>query len=402
MRRRDVIVGSAALLFCGIPRPSRAELTNHDLISAQAELSSLLLGGLQRSYGRGRNVVVSPASLAAILATLALGADEPMRAAIRTTLRLKGKPDDFADSLRARVGEVSLNRDEQDAIFALANLVVIDPKSMPSAAVADRLRSSDTNVVIEDLSNPVTIDRINTWVAGQTRGFIQKVFDRPPRQPGLAGINALYFKGKWRDRFDPRYTETRPFRPLNGAAKAVPMMARIGSYAYRENGRFVAVDLPYKNDRFALTVTVTNDRPAAAGEFSTVADWATGENFESTTVDLSLPRFVVRGGVELLDALDSIGLKSGRVSPTAFSPLCQVPQSLSRIAQQTYLRVDEEGTEAAAATTITTSRSALRTKSVTVVVDKPFVFALRDRRSGLLLLTGYIGDLPEQNTAANG
>ena len=103
-------------------------------------------------------------------------------------------------------------------------------------------------------------------------------------------------------------------------------------------------------------------------------------------------------GADILDALDAAGLKAGRMSPTSFAPLSPVPQTLSRIVQQTYLRVDEEGTEAAATTSVTVSRtSAPPTRTVKIVVDKPFVFALRDRQSGLILLSGYVGRIPRKS-----
>lgn len=400
MRRRDVIIGSAALLLSAFPRNSSAGAPNRNLIYSQADLTGLLLGELQQSSGRGGNIVLSPASLAAVLATLALGADDAMQRAIGRTLRLKRGVD--LETVRSNLDDLLHNHGEDGAVFALANLIVVDPGAKPNLAVADRLRNSYTNVIIEDLSSAQTVDRINAWVSDQTKGFVGKVFSGPQGRIGLAGINALYFKGRWQDRFDPRLTERRPFQPFGSGSLRVPLMTRIGGYGYRESGRYVAIELPYKNGRFALTVVTTNDRPAAAEEFSRTTDWLVGENFEATRVDLSLPRFVVRTGVELLGALDAIGLKPERVSPAAFSPLCQAPQSLAGISQQAYLLIDEEGTEAAAATTVTTSRSAARAKTVTMVVDKPFVFALRDLSTGLILISGYIGRPPQPTAVADG
>jgi serpin B len=82
------------------------------------------------------------------------------------------------------------------------------------------------------------------------------------------------------------------------------------------------------------------------------------------------------------------------MSPMSFTPLMAVPQVLSRVVQKTYLRVDEEGTEAAATTAITMTRAGVPGRTVKVTVDKPFVFALRDRQSGLILLSGYVGRIP--------
>ena len=89
--------------------------------------------------------------------------------------------------------------------------------------------------------------------------------------------------------------------------------------------------------------------------------------------------------------LDALGLKAGRASPGALAGLSPVPMSIARVLQRTEIRVDEAGTEAAAATAVTTTR-AVTTDFVKMLVDKPFLFALRDAASGLVLLTGYVAN----------
>ena len=403
MRRRDFMAGTGALLLSGLPRTALANVSGSaGLLAAQARLNASLVGQLQGSRRNGENIVVSPASLSAILAVLAQGADAPMQAAIHKCLGLDGGPAAAASdlqALRSKLRNVGLSRDENGATFTLANLIVIDPKSQPNMPVVNQMRDG-AEVVIDDLAKPATIEHINAWVSGQTKGFIRKVFDGPQRAAGLAGVNALYFKGLWKDRFDAKLTRMRPFHLLDGGSSDVPLMTRVGSHQYRQDGRFVAVDLPYRNERFGLVVATTSDKPASAAEFGAVSDWLTGEAFNPGRVDLSLPRFTMTGGADILQALDAAGLKAGRMSPTSFAPLSPVPQSLSQIVQQTYLRVDEEGTEAAATTSITLSRSALPSRTLTMVVDKPFAFALRDRHSGLILLSGYVGHIPGKPVAS--
>lgn len=394
MRRRDFMAATGALLVTGLPRTSLATASaNAGLLAAQAKLNAGLIGHLQGARGKGENIVISPASLGAILAVLAQGAEVRMQAAIEKCLGLDATQN--LDGLRSQLRNVSLGREEQGASFTLANMIVIDPKSQPNMPVVDKLRDG-AEVVIDDLSKLATVERINAWVSGQTKGFIRKVFEGPKRTAGLVGVNALYFKGLWKDRFDARLTQARPFHRLDGGTSDVPLMTRIGGLRYREDGRFVAVDLPYRNDRFGLVVATTSDKPASAAEFAAVGDWLTGDAFGTGRVDLSLPRFTLTGGADILEALDAAGLKAARHSPSAFAPLSPVPQSLSSIVQQTYLRVDEEGTEAAASTAITMSRAAAPSRTVKVLVDKPFVFALRDRQSGLMLLSGYVGRIPSK------
>lgn len=403
MRRRDFIAGTGALVLSGLPRPSLAALSDKSgLIAAQSKLNSALVDHLQRSRDQGDNIVVSPASATAVLAVLALGADDKMQAAISDCLghASSGNAASDLEMVRGRLRQAVQAREEQGATFALANLIVIDPTSQPNMPVLAKLRDG-AEVMVEDLSQAASVKQINTWVAGQTKGFIRKVFDAPQRAAGLAGVNALYFKGLWKDQFDARHTRMQPFHSPDGRSDNVPLMTRIGSYSYRQDERFVAVDLPYRNDRFSLVVATTKDRPAQAAEFAAIADWLGGEGFDSGRVDLSLPRFTLSERADILEALDSAGLRAGRVSPSAFAPLSPVPQSITSIVQQTYLRVDEEGTEAAAATAVATSRTAPIKHTVRIVVDKPFVFALRDRHTGLFLLSGCVGRIPANVTVAS-
>jgi serine protease inhibitor len=139
-----------------------------------------------------------------------------------------------------------------------------------------------------------------------------------------------------------------------------------------------------------MVVVTTRDKPARAREFARVTGWLGGEGFAESEGELALPRFSSSGSDELLGALDALGLRRGRVSPTALQGLSPVPQIITRVVQKTELRVDEAGTEAAAATAVTTMRS-MTVDYVKMVVDKPFVFALRDRSTGLILLSGYVG-----------
>ena len=268
MRRRDFIAGTGALLLSGLPQASFAKVSDKaGLLAAQARLNASLVGHLQATRGKGENIVVSPASLSAILAVLAQGADGKMQAAIQKCLGLDGSPGAASDdlqALRSQLRGVGLAREEQGASFTLANLIVIDPKSQPNMPVVDQLRDG-AEVVVDDLSKLATVDRINAWVTGQTKGFIRKVFDGPQPAAGLMGVNALYFKGLWKDRFDVKLTQARPFHLVDGGSSDVPLMMRIGSYRHRQDGRFAAVDLPYRNERFGLVVATTNDKSGIGG-----------------------------------------------------------------------------------------------------------------------------------------
>jgi serine protease inhibitor len=363
------------------------------VLAAQAKLAFGLVGRLEQDPGE--NIVVSPASLAAVLALLELGADRRMRRALHRTLGFDRRAAPAAaaelDGLRTTIANLTTARSESGP-FTLANAVVFDPAAVPYRLAVMGLRATGARVSVEDLSKPETLRRINEWVSAHTKGLIPSILKEPRRNGGLVALNALYFKDRWRTPFDPSATRPAPFRPVVEARTIeVPMMRHApGKFLFRQDEHFVAIDLPYASDGFSMVFVTTRDQSARAGEFARVASWLTGDGFAELRGELALPRFSLSGSAELVGALDALGLRRARTSPTALRGLSPMPQTISRVVQKTELRVDEAGTEAAAATAVTTTRS-LQTDYVKMVVDKPFVFALRDGKTGLILMSGYVG-----------
>jgi len=408
MFRKSVAVAAAAALLCGSAIALGAERSSEDrVLAAQSRLSLQLIQQLANERGTGNNLVVSPASLAAVLSLLDVGADAPMRAALYKTLGFDADHPNAAaidlENMRALVSKLGKGVEDKDTVLKLANWIVFDPKSEPVDEALRRLRATGARVTQDDLSDPATIKAINDWVSEKTKGLIPSIIDQGPKMPGIVALDALYFKGTWLDQFAKSATHAEPFHLLGGTDFEVQMMAKLFSRVdFRQDGRFVAVDLPYKNSRFSLVVITTNDKPASAGEFSDVASWLYGDGFASARVQLSLPRFTIEDKNEMLEALDKLGLKEGRTSPMALGGLAINLAGISAITQKTYLRVDEEGSEAAAATAVTIERSAMpRFETVEMKVDKPFLFALRDSETGLILMSGYVGRPAPVKTAVD-
>jgi serine protease inhibitor len=408
MFRKSVAAAAAAALFCGsaIALGAAERSTAERVLAAQSQLSLQLIQQLAKERGTGNNLVISPASLAAVLSLLDIGADAPMRAALYKTLGFDAEHPNAAaadlENLRALVSKLGKGVEDKDTILKLANWIVFDPKSEPVEEALRKLRATGARVTQDDLSDPATIKAINDWVSEKTKGLIPSILDQGPKMPGIVALDALYFKGTWLDQFAKTATHTEPFHLLGGTDFDVQMMAKMFSRVdFRQDGRFVAVDLPYKNSRFSLVVVTTNDKPASASEFSKVASWLYGDGFAVGRVQLSLPRFTIEDKNEMLEALDKLGLKEGRESPTALGGLAINLAGISAITQKTYLQVDEEGSVAAAATAVSIERSSMpRFETVEMKVDKPFLFALRDSETGLILMSGYVGRPAPVKTAA--
>jgi serine protease inhibitor len=364
------------------------------LSKAQAKLGFRLIGRMTRATNGRSNVVVSPASVAAVLALLDVGASGEMRAALFRTLAF-GRGSDAEVSAKLAALRASVKSIQAGAVggpLTSANAIVFDPKAEPYPKILPALADVGAQVSVENLEDPATIKRINDWVKERTGGLIPSILEKTPGDGGLVALNALHFKDRWKDAFDPSLTGPAMFHRVGGAASEVPMMhLPDGKLRFRQQGDFVAVELPYATDRFRLVLITSKDKPARAKAFGRVAEWLTGDGFMEGPGELSVPRFGLGSSADILGALDALGLKRGRASPTALAGLSPAPMTIAQVLQRTELRVDESGTEAAAATAATTTR-ALSTDFVKVMVDKPFLFALRDVSTGLVLLTGYVGN----------
>ena len=388
-----------------VVRPTTAALDPAALNKVQSTLGFRLLAEMARQGNGDGNLTVSPASLASVLALLDLGASAEMRAGLLKALAFEASPPDVASSkLAALRASVKAMQTDAGGTLTAANAIVFDPNAAPYPNIIPQLADSGAQVRVEDLSDPATIRRINDWVKERTGGLIPSILENAPREGGLVALNALHFKDRWKNAFDPSLTRPAPFHSVAGAAVEVPMMQLEGSLHLREQGAFVAVELPYASDRFRLVVITTKGKPARAAEFRPVADWLAGEGFEPRPGEISLPRLRLGGSADLLTTLDALGLKPGRLSAGALGGLSPAPMIIAQVLQRTEIRVDEAGTEAAAATAVTTTR-AIATDYVKMLVDKPFLFALRDAASGLVLLTGYVAnpkDFSELNDHAFG
>ena len=391
MRRRDFLASAVALAGVAQTRVSFAALLTPDrLLDAQGQLGFSLLSGLAKTRRAGENVVLSPASLAAVLSLLDVGADAKMRVALHKALGFDGPDNKTAsDDLMEVRNAVRDLLHATDGPLLLANSLVIDPEVKPRAEAIAQMRALGAEITLADVRRPEVIKQINDWVAARTKGRIPSILDAPPDQ-GAVALNALYFKDFWQRQFEKSATQAKPFLGL-GVSAEVPMMRQTARHSFRQNDRFVAVDLGYRTGRYSFVVVTTKDKPAPAAEFASVASWLDGRGFRAGTVRLELPRFTATDSAGLLPILAGMGLREGLASPTAFSGLAQAPLTISGIQQRTFLKVDEEGTEAAAVTGVMMATRMAEIGEVPVIVDKPFLFALRDKESGLMIMSGYIG-----------
>lgn len=244
-----------------------------------------------------------------------------------------------------------------------------------------------------ELNKPSGVAAINQWVSGHTAGLIPTILESPLDGAVLVALNALHFKDAWDEQFKVTATSPQPFQLAGGGTKSVPMMRLSTFLRVRQDDRFVAVTLPYKTKGFSLVALLSKGPPAKVEDYTEAADWLAAGELIPVSVDLSLPKYQATMKAELLPDLDAMGLAAGH-SPTAFSGFSAEPIDISAVFQKTLIKIDENGTEAAAASAVVMQLTLAppKPKPVSIVIDKPFLFALRDDATGFILLTGYVGD----------
>lgn len=248
-----------------------------------------------------------------------------------------------------------------------------------------------------DFASAGSVKRINDWVSNATAAKIPTIVDQLEEDLVALLINAIYFKGSWREKFDPALTQDAPFHGVAGDQPS-KLMHREGTMRHLGTADFDAVDLPYGNSAFTMTVVL----PRAGRSVETLASSLQSEQwsawmrqFREGNVDLYLPRFRVEWTRKLNADLEALGMRDafdGRADFTRLSPHGRAV-FISYVIQKTYVDVNEEGTEAAAVTAVGV-RLVSAPQTIVMRVDRPFLFVIRERLSGTILFMGKIVRLP--------
>jgi len=372
-----------------------------DLSVAQLRLGENLIRHIadHGKAGAGGNLIVSPASVACSLSFVDLGASNPMRAAIHQALGFKPAAkrqiEQDLSALRNSVSAI-IARSSSDGPLALANLLAFDLSTKPRQLALLGLSGAGADVLVDHLGDPNTVGRINAWVRQRTRELIPSIIDEAPEEIGLVAINALYFKDRWRTPFDLARTQPEPFQTASGKPVDVKMMhSPVAKFGFRQDDRFIAAELGYANDAFKLVVVTTKSTAGRVAEFAAVAGWLGGQEFAMSNGEIGMPKLSLTAAEEMLRPLDALGLRTARQMPDALSGFSAMSLMITRVVQKLDLRLNEEGTEAAAATAVVTTRSLGTMGHIRMIIDKPFMFALRDQKTGLILFMGYV-NVPEQ------
>lgn len=246
-----------------------------------------------------------------------------------------------------------------------------------------------------DFSQTWAVDTINNWCAKKTNQLIPTILDEIPSEAMLYLVNAVYFKGIWRNKFEKADTKEREFSNEQNQKNMVNMMYQQDTFPYYKDELAQYVDLAYGNKAFSMTVILPNDNVTT----NQVLQSLNAESYATIIAKLNvreimlyLPRFKVENKFTLNNALKAMGMKMAFTEAADFSKISAVELYISEVLHKTYITVDEVGTEAAAVTSVGFFTTSMPEYPI-VNINKPFVFLIREKSTGVILFIGKLGDV---------
>ena len=347
--------------------------------------------------------MLSPLSASAALTMLLNGAEGQTYTQIRDML---GYPADLdiADINRVYRDLVKqLLEADKTVKLSLANSVFYHHVFDVKPAFTDALKAEfDALVQDLDFSDPRSVDVINQWASDNTNGLIESVLNELTPDLVMVLMNAIYYKGDWTNKFDESATQDRTFTFLDGSTAQVPTMSGEVTARYTSGEGYRVVELPYGRRNFSMVIVIPDDHAFESfmntfdGEEWLEVTRRLGSTNEWMAADVYLPKFKYRTNSFFLnETLQNLGMQQAFEGGAAdFSALSDTPVFVGFVKQDSYIDVNEEGTEAAAITTI-----GIRVESVgpeptkpTFVIDRPFLYGIRERTTNTLLFMGHVVD----------
>ena len=346
------------------------------------------------------NIVLSPFSASMALGMTLNGAAGETFDAMRSTLGFAGlTQEEINESYRGLIElltqlDPSVRFDIANSIWTNQNVLFLDAFIQ---AVTDAFGA---RVESRDFSDPATLAAINRWVDENTNGFIERIIDELDPDLAMLLINAIYFDGTWTTQFDPDKTRRQPFFRADGSTVEVDMMS-VSNPEFPFGGGFgySAVELPYGGAAFSMVIIVPHGDARAFARSLDMGKWEEViSSLDPRELDLvSLPKFELSYDVFLNEALKAMGMDVAFRGGADFTRMSPIGDQLciDFVRQKVFIEVDERGTRAAAATAVGSGPTSFNG----LIIDRPFVFAIRERLSGTILFVGLVDDptaIPEK------
>ncbi|GAB6012755.1 serpin family protein [Viscerimonas tarda] len=342
------------------------------------------------------NIVISPFSMSMALAMVRNGAESETKQAIQEAMGMGDFPETEINDYFKKLRENFIKTDPSLSL-AIANSIWYDKNRFQIKNDFVELNRTYYNAPVTglDYSSPDALKTVNKWCSDNTNGLIDKILDR---LYDVNILNALYFKGDWTYKFDKQRTRKQAFSKEDGTSVNADMMSASVRLDYYEDEYLSSTALPYGNEAYRMLFLL----PKAGVSFNDMLNrlqapdyWATCISYRNPCeVDVLIPKFKLSyENKELTKVLSQMGMEIACNKGRAYFPHIaeNVNFYIANVTQKTYIEVDEEGTEAAAVTSIGMAVTGIR-ETPSFVADHPFLFAIQENSTGSILFVGKIGN----------
>lgn len=343
------------------------------------------------------NIFISPLSASLALSMTANGANGNTLAEMQTTLGFSPSsfsPDEM-NSYNQKLTSALLDLDNTTQI-SMANSIWIKQGFKVYDSFVD-VNQDYYNAEVRNLNfaSSTAKDVINQWCADKTNQRIKDVIKEIPADMRLYLINALYFKGTWTSKFDRSNTAYESFSNADGSKITVPMMNQTASFNYLQNDYFSIAEFPYGNEAFSMVVLLptegkTLDESLSGLTYEHWNEWIS--EMHGMELEVKFPKFELKYDKDLIEDMKDMGMKDAFGANKAdFSKMSAADLYIGVLQQFTYIKVDEEGTEASAVTVVGMLDTSVGPSSpIHFYVNKPFAFLIKEKSTGAILFMGRI------------
>lgn len=355
-------------------------------VNRETEFADFSLALLQNTYDGGDNCILSPYSILSALAMTVNGAQGETLTQMEQALGMDRQ------TLNALLAFCEQEKGQE---LATANSLWLRDDVEAKEAF---LTAVDNYFKAEVYSRPFngdTVGEINGWVNDHTAGRIPSIVDSLNPSDLMVLVNALTFDAKWASPFESGETFEGVFHAGDGREQRVDMMHGMET-VYLENEKATGFLKDYEGGQYAYLALLPREDDSMADYLASL----TGselvsllDNASQERVRIAMPRYQLEQFVKLEQALQAMGMTDAFTDSADFTDLSDEPLCISRVLHKTYLKVDEEGTEAAAATAVIVEKAAAMPDYKEVVLDRPFVMGIVDKTTGALIFLGVVNTI---------
>ena len=380
-----------------IDPPMRVELKKAEKVARDNAFTFDLLRAV-RKHTTDANVFISPLSVSMALNMTLNGAVGATADEIRAALRESGYSTADINAYSRELREALLRADPKTTI-GIANSIWYRQGATVKAPFIEANRTFyDAEVQALDFSSPTAVGTINGWCARKTNNKIKEIVKQVDPTTFMYLINAVYFKGAWTTRFEKKNTRSGNFRRADGSTQTVQMMNLMDTFRCASGDVCDYLEMDYGNHAFSMVIMLPKDGKTTQDVIATMDGKKWADAIQSLTlkeIHVLLPRFKAECEYPMHEhILPDMGMKLPFNSELAdLSGIADVTGLfISKVIHKTFVQVDEEGTEAAAVTSVDVMATGESPMQV-FTVDRPFVFAIREKSTGVILFIGEIGEI---------